>query len=134
MNTAALFPSRTRSRDIFVVEGYCTAAGTTVNMAVTFLPGVVSVARTADGKFTVTFGDANFGTLIGAEIIVHNAAGTAPLVGACPLLAYTKNVTTVTSTTAIEIWDLATPSLAIPPANSIVEFKFKFTKQTLATQ
>lgn len=133
MNTAAIFPSRTRTRDTFVVEGYCTAAGTTANMAVTFLPGVASVARTADGKFTVTFNDADLGTLIGADIIVHNAAGTAPLLGSAPLLAYTRNVTATTSTCAIEIWDLATPSLAIPAANAIVEFKFKFAKQTLVT-
>ena len=102
-------------------------------MAVTFLPGVASVARTATGKFTVTFNDADLGTLISADIQVNNAAGTAPLVGNVPLLTYTRNVTATTSTCAIEIWDLATPSLSIPPANSIVQFKFKFAKQTLVT-
>lgn len=130
MQISALFPKRTRSRDVYCLEGYCTAAGAANNMTVTYFPAVASVARTADGKFTVTFNDPNLGTLIGCTVKVHNAAGTAGLVGFCPLLTYTANVSSTTSTAAIEIWDLATPSLAIPPASSIVEFQFTFAKVT----
>ncbi len=64
--------------------------------------GFVSVARTAAGKYTVTFSDVDLGGLINLQITHWPAADAGPLLGRPTVSSYSASAKTV----AYETWDL----------------------------
>lgn len=86
-------------------------------------PGVVSVHETATGKYTVTFQDVG-GLLIDVIGRVHNATGTSPY-----QVEFTPGTYSATAkTVAIEVYDMATPSLADAPSGAKVSLTFVWAK------
>lgn len=87
--------------------------------------GVVSVAHTATGKYTVTFQDVG-GRLLELSAVVQQATGVAPMVGTYVTGTFSQSA----KTAHLEIWDLATPSLADATDTSQVFLKAIFAKNS----
>lgn len=88
--------------------------------------GIRSVARTAVGRYTLTLEKAS-NIVVGLMGGVHTAATVAPL-----QVKYVEgslvqgNGITTYPTIAVEFWDMATPSLADPPLNALVNIDLLF--------
>ena len=127
MTTGNAYPQQHSVPNVYEVTSLFACAGTTLNMTKVYGNGIASVVRTADGKFTVTFTPGFFGAaLLHAEVEVHTVAAAAPLKAKVNWATYSASAGTVD----IEVWDLATPSLAIPASTAKCCLNFKFIKTT----
>jgi hypothetical protein len=90
--------------------------------------GVTTCTHSATGKFVLTVTDWP-GVLIDAKVVVHRAAGTAPLVGKYNYDTVSKPAAGSSSgTIEIEFWDLATPSKTNPASSEPVSIELTFGK------
>lgn len=88
--------------------------------------GIRSVARTAVGRYTLTL-EKSSNIVVGLIGMVHTAATVAPMVAKYVegSLVQGNGITTY-PTIAVEFWDLATPALADPPLNALVNIDVLF--------
>lgn len=85
--------------------------------------GGISAAKTASGKYTLTFTE--FGpVLMGLDVKIARAAGDASAVGRESAGTYSASAGTVD----IEIWDVATPTLLTVADTDVITITAKFLK------
>lgn len=84
----------------------------------------MDVARTAAGKYTVTFQNNDIGYLVAVYPRVHGATGMTGLGGMCTGFAYTANVTSSTSTLLVEFSTAGTPTDPVSGAVFTLEVIF----------
>lgn len=91
--------------------------------------GFASVARTAAGKFTVTFNTGVVGELVDFEIHVWRTADAESFIGRPTKNGYTAATASAAATMLYEIWEIDETQLQVDPANGdIVTLKAVFLK------
>lgn len=87
--------------------------------------GIFSIARSATGRYTLTLQDAG-ASVVGLMGTVHTASTVAPQIVKYVEGSFVPAAPGQRATLAIEVWDLATPALADPPLNALVNIDILF--------
>ena len=132
--------SRDTVRDAVTVSALFQAAGGAANMTKVYCPSTILSLNynAATGKFVINFSPMyfNLGTLIGANILVNNASGTAPLLAQVPCdgagnLNGAQGYLPSAGTCNIEFYLSSTLALTNPAAGASVQVELKFLKSTI---